>query len=101
MAQNSTRIPGSVNVGRQKDHRAGRDCQANRPLFAQENAGKPEAVVPVPARNYRDLFRAFQVVKTLGQGDVPVPLENALKNMAVIDALFRSARSGSWEAPLA
>ena len=37
----------------------------------------------------------------LGQGDVPVPLENALKNMAVIDALFRSARSGSWEAPLA
>jgi predicted dehydrogenase len=29
----------------------------------------------------------------------PVPLEDALKNMAVIDALFRSAESGRWEAP--
>jgi predicted dehydrogenase len=32
-------------------------------------------------------------------GDVPVPLEDSLKNMAVIDALFRSAESGKWEIP--
>ena len=32
-------------------------------------------------------------------GEVPVPLENALGNMAVIEALFRSAETGSWEAP--
>ncbi len=31
---------------------------------------------------------------------VPVPLENSLGNMAVIDALFRSAQSGRWEEPL-
>ncbi len=31
--------------------------------------------------------------------DVPVPLEDALRNMAVIDALFRSAKSGRWEEP--
>ena len=34
-----------------------------------------------------------------GEGEVPVPLENAIGNMAVIEALFRSAESGSWEKP--
>ena len=34
-----------------------------------------------------------------GRGEVPVPLEDAIKNMAVIDALFRSAESGRWEEP--
>jgi predicted dehydrogenase len=29
----------------------------------------------------------------------PVPLEDAVKNMAVIDAIFRSARTGRWERP--
>lgn len=32
-------------------------------------------------------------------GEVPVPLENALHNMAVIDAIARSAKSGRWERP--
>jgi predicted dehydrogenase len=31
--------------------------------------------------------------------EVPVPLETAERNMAVIDALFRSAQSGRWEKP--
>jgi predicted dehydrogenase len=30
-------------------------------------------------------------------GEVPVPLEDALKNMDVIDAVFRAADSGQWE----
>jgi predicted dehydrogenase len=30
-------------------------------------------------------------------GEVPVPLENALGNMKVIDAVFRAAGSGTWE----
>ena len=30
-------------------------------------------------------------------GEVPVPLENALANMKVIDAVFRAAESGIWE----
>jgi predicted dehydrogenase len=34
-----------------------------------------------------------------GVGVVPVGLEDAIGNMAVIDALFRSAQSGRWEAP--
>ena len=32
-------------------------------------------------------------------GDVPVPLEDALQNMAIIEALFRSAETGRWERP--
>lgn len=31
--------------------------------------------------------------------DVPVPLEDSIANMAVIDAIFRSAETGQWEAP--
>ena len=34
-----------------------------------------------------------------GRGDVPVSLEDAIGNMAVIDALFRSAETRRWEAP--
>jgi predicted dehydrogenase len=32
-------------------------------------------------------------------GEVPVPLEEAIANMAVIEAIFQSARSGQWETP--
>ncbi|HTM36394.1 MAG TPA: Gfo/Idh/MocA family oxidoreductase [Terriglobales bacterium] len=34
-------------------------------------------------------------------GEVPVPLSEAIKNMAVIEAAFRSAESGGWERPQA
>ena len=34
-------------------------------------------------------------------GEVPVTLEDALLNMAVIEASFRSAQSGNWERPTA
>jgi predicted dehydrogenase len=35
----------------------------------------------------------------LDDGPVPVPLEDAVRNMAVIDAIFRSANTGRWERP--
>ncbi|MGD0860612.1 MAG: Gfo/Idh/MocA family oxidoreductase [Terracidiphilus sp.] len=31
--------------------------------------------------------------------EVPVPIEDAIKNMAVIEAIFNSADSGQWEVP--
>ena len=34
-----------------------------------------------------------------GRGPVPVPLEDAIANMAVIDACFRSAETRRWERP--
>jgi len=35
----------------------------------------------------------------LDNTEVPVPIEDAIKNMAVIEALFRSASSGQWISP--
>jgi predicted dehydrogenase len=35
----------------------------------------------------------------LSGGPAPIPLEDAVRNMAVIDAVFRSARTGHWETP--
>ncbi len=35
----------------------------------------------------------------LGDGPVPVSLEDAVSNMAVIDAIVRSVKSGQWEKP--
>ena len=32
-------------------------------------------------------------------GEVPVPVEEAIKNMAVMEAIFRSGKSGGWEIP--
>lgn len=34
-----------------------------------------------------------------GNADVPVSLEDAVRNMAVIDAIVRSGNSGKWETP--
>jgi predicted dehydrogenase len=35
----------------------------------------------------------------LGDGDVPVSMEDAIGNMAVIEAVFRSAGTGRWQRP--
>jgi predicted dehydrogenase len=35
----------------------------------------------------------------LEDSEVPVPIEDAIKNMAVIQAIFSSAKSGQWEVP--
>jgi predicted dehydrogenase len=36
-----------------------------------------------------------------GEGEVPMPVEDSIKNMAVIEAVFQSANSGKWEQPQA
>ena len=39
--------------------------------------------------------------KSIREGDeLPVPLEGSIRNMAVIEAVFRSAKSGQWERPI-
>ena len=35
----------------------------------------------------------------LDDTEVPVPLEDAIRNMAVIEAIFRSSATGQWESP--
>jgi len=37
----------------------------------------------------------------LDDTEVPVPVEDAIRNMAAIEAIFRSGRSGQWETPQA
>jgi predicted dehydrogenase len=49
-----------------------------------------------PADQYRLQFDAFSAAVRNG-GEVPVPAEDAVRNLAVMDALFRSERSGTWE----
>jgi predicted dehydrogenase len=33
------------------------------------------------------------------ESELPVSLEGSIRNMAVIDAIFRSAENGRWEEP--
>ena len=35
----------------------------------------------------------------LDGGEVPVSLEDAIENMAVMEAIFKSAETGQWEEP--
>jgi predicted dehydrogenase len=51
-----------------------------------------------PASNHYTLQGDAFSRAVLEDTEVPVPLEDSIGNMAVIDALFRSAESGKWEA---
>jgi predicted dehydrogenase len=59
---------------------------------------KAEAIEVAPCDQYTiqgDLFS-----RAIREGTAqPIPLEDAVNNMAVIDAVFRSAESGCWETP--
>jgi predicted dehydrogenase len=77
--------------------------------------GRIEVEVPVNAPNDRptrifidsgsDLFVRDQYTlqgdafskAVLEGGEVPVSIEDAIKNMSVIEAIFRSGKSGQWE----
>ncbi len=49
-----------------------------------------------PAEQYRIMFEAFS--RSIREGTpVPTPPEDAVANMRVIDALFRSEKKGGWE----
>ncbi len=60
--------------------------------------GIPEEIVIPPADQYAiqgDEFSRAIIENT----EVPVPLENTLYNTSVINALFKSGKTGTWEAP--
>jgi predicted dehydrogenase len=61
--------------------------------------GRSVETIELPAADqYALQADAFSEAIRYGR-PVPVPLEDAIANMAVIDALFRSEASGRWEAP--
>ena len=51
-----------------------------------------------PADQYAHLVQAFMRAAAAGDRVGPVPLEDSVKNMAVLEALARSASSGRSEA---
>jgi predicted dehydrogenase len=57
-----------------------------------------EAVAFEPCNQYTLLAEGFSQAAKSG-ASAPLPLEDSVKNMAVLDALARSATSGRWEAP--
>ena len=57
-----------------------------------------ETVAFEPCNQYTLLAEGFSRAIREG-GPAPLPLEDSVKNMAVLDALARSAASGKWEAP--
>lgn len=66
-----------------------------------ELGGAAAEVITLPAVDqYRLQGERFSEA-VRGVGTVSVTLEDAIANMAVIDALFRSVTSGRWEAPTA
>ncbi|MGO8694682.1 MAG: Gfo/Idh/MocA family protein [Rectinemataceae bacterium] len=50
-----------------------------------------------PVDQYAAMFAAFSRAVRSG-GPAPTPIEDGIANMATMDALFRSERSGGWEA---
>jgi predicted dehydrogenase len=58
----------------------------------------PERIAFDAADQYTILLERF-VEAAAGGGPAPVPLEDSVKNMAALDALARSAKSGRWESP--
>ena len=91
------------------------DCLAALPALRRQVTGLTDRPVRLLVDNGRDMFGTGLVVHSLAvcdqytiQGeefsrailedrDPPVTLEDAVKNMAVIEAIFRSAKSGTWE----
>jgi len=62
-------------------------------------AGASAEVIELPAADQYRLQTECFADAVAGVADVPVSVEDAVANMAVIDALFRSSESGRWEAP--
>lgn len=55
--------------------------------------------IEVPAADQYALQADQFAAAVQGNGTVPVTMEDAIGNMAVIDAVFRAAESGGWERP--
>ncbi|MGE5732349.1 MAG: Gfo/Idh/MocA family protein [Gemmatimonas sp.] len=59
--------------------------------------GRETIELPIADQYTRQADRFSEAIR--GAGEVPVRLEDAIGNMAVIDALFRSAETRRWEVP--
>jgi len=70
--------------------------------FSYVNADSVGAALSTIARtpDAKFLGGGTNLVDLMREGiEQPIPLEDAVMNMAAIEAIFRSAESGAWEAP--
>ena len=80
------------------------NAPADRPcrLFLDDGSslfGDGIKPIEIPACDQYGVAAAAFAEAILKHGEQPVPLENTLANMQVIDAVFRSAHTGRWETP--
>jgi predicted dehydrogenase len=59
-------------------------------------ASSVEEVIP-PVDQYAEEADAFAQA-VLGETPLPYGVEDGVKNMKILDAIFRSEKSGAWEA---
>jgi predicted dehydrogenase len=62
-------------------------------------AGRTARIEEFPVCNQYTIQGDLFSEAVQGKSEVPVPLENSIGNMAVIDALVRSGKTGKWEQP--
>jgi predicted dehydrogenase len=62
-------------------------------------AGASAVVESIPISNQFTIQADLFSKAILENTEVPNPLEDAICNMAVIDAIFRSGHTGKWETP--
>jgi predicted dehydrogenase len=80
------------------------NAPANRPLQltisdGMEFAGGTKVVEEIPAADQYTIQGDAFSKAIRNNAEVPVPLEDSIANMRVIDAIFRSASNGKWETP--
>ena len=61
-------------------------------------AGGGIETIPLPVVNQYTVQADLFSRAILDRAPAPYPLEDSIRNMLVIDAVFRSAESGTWEA---
>ncbi|MET0355302.1 MAG: Gfo/Idh/MocA family oxidoreductase [Cellvibrio sp.] len=60
-----------------------------------KHEGVSQKIVQIPSDHYRNMTDAF--TQSINEKTaVPTPLNDALANMKIIDAIFASAKNGSW-----
>jgi predicted dehydrogenase len=59
-------------------------------------SGIPPRVIEVPACDQYTIQADAFSQAILSDAEVPVTLENAIGNMAVVEAIFRSAETRAW-----
>ena len=65
-------------------------------LFVSTDLG-PRTIETETADQYLLLFDAFAAAIINRKSEAPIPVADAVANMAVLDALFASSKSGGWE----